>query len=122
MDCRWSRYSLRALLGGVVLASIASFWLIWNIREERQRVEALASIKVKGGDYLWEGPRRANMPKTILRHVLGYRSIEGIRLPDAISNDELRRLEELFPEAEIWERVGDKNQRIERGHARFVAR
>jgi hypothetical protein len=111
----------RTLLWAVILALVGSAWLIWFCSEERQRVEALASIKARGGTYLWAGRPRASVPRGILREVFGYRSIDGIRLSDDMNDDELRRLERLFPEAELWERVGDKNQRIERGNGRRVA-
>jgi hypothetical protein len=107
---RWTRLVLRALFGMATLGLIGSAWLTWEIQNERQRVVTLASIKARGGNYLWAGQRRASIPRTILRHLLGYRSIGGVLIPGATTDDELHRLECMFPEAEIWSRLSAKGE------------
>lgn len=107
---RWKRIGVRALLAVVIVSLIGSAWVAWSIREERQRVAAIASIKARGGNYFEGGHKRQSLPRGLLREFLRYRSIEAIRIPDDLTDEELRGIERSFPEAEIWVRLSAKDE------------
>ncbi|MBI1901072.1 MAG: hypothetical protein HYS13_08175 [Planctomycetia bacterium] len=51
---RWLRYSLRTLLGLMLLASVAMAWLAGKVKEARQQAAVVAQIRAAGGTVYYD--------------------------------------------------------------------
>ena len=100
---RWFRFSLRTLF--VLVTAIAVFigWNLWQVRQRQEyfrlfsvddeNVEGLISLRVVG-----EEPKLS-----FVWILLGAKPQEKINLSrEKYSDDDIRRIESLFPEADIF--------------------
>ncbi len=94
---RWFRFSLRTLF---VVVTVFAVWLGWNARQVRQRERMLQSY----GVLFYGNAPSVNSQKKLpfLWSVLGAKYIGTIQLPpDEFTNDDLRRFQVAFPEADV---------------------
>lgn len=111
---RWFRYSLRTLF---VVVTLLCCYLGWQLSIVRQRQRALHELQgrsvqiVTADDWIPIAfgnplPSRASVP--VVRRWLGDKAIQEIwhtpAFADSLSQSELSRFQEVFPEATVYER------------------
>jgi hypothetical protein len=98
---RWFRYSLRTLF---IVVTLFACWLGWNLNKVRQREQVLRqkNITSAGMDWATKQPRQTppqHFPFSW--RLLGEQPLHILGVHGGLSPDELKRLQALFPEAEI---------------------
>lgn len=97
---RWltARFSLRTLF---VVVTLCGMWMGWQFQLVQTRKHALKQLGDSGAvvrqHQAWGKPSRISW----LREFMGDTSVFSIALPHPNTEDDVERLGELFPEAEI---------------------
>lgn len=99
---RWFRFSLRTLF---VVVTVFAVWLGWELSFIKERKASIRLIRDKYGS-VYTSSDLADRPVTDLvsipfwRRMLGDEAVQMVRLTPAFSDNDLRNVQRIFPEAD----------------------
>jgi hypothetical protein len=121
---RWFQFSLRTLLVGVTLLAIPCAYVGWQIKIVRERKALAREVSEAGGNLFFVSEAIQPMHRTFvvngamrgppyptvsrLRVWLGDDVALGIVLPTSTPADTVKRVEQVFPEADVGVKSADQ--------------